>query len=130
MCYNINYEFDNHYPHCALLLVILYIKWKTPNWTGRIGERFVNKKLFQLDQTRYKLLDNLLLPSRGHLKNTQIDHVVVSNYGIFCLETKSYKGWIFGNANQEYWMQVIYRYKKDFIIHYAKITLIKKLLKH
>jgi hypothetical protein len=114
------------------LLLTLYIKWKAPYLTGRIGERFVNKKLFQLDQARYKFLDNLLLPSRGHLKNTQIDHVVVSDYGIFCIETKAYKGWIFGNASQEYWTQAIYRHKERFYNplrqNYAHVKAIEELI--
>ena len=62
--------------------------------------------MLELDPAHYKVLDNLLLPSNGNLNATQLDHVVVSNYGIFCIETKSYKGWIFGNANDKYWTQV------------------------
>ncbi|WP_318011012.1 nuclease-related domain-containing protein [Clostridium sp. FP1] len=36
-------------------------------------------------------------------KTTQIDHVIVSNYGIFVIETKNYKGWIIGNEFDENW---------------------------
>ena len=43
---------------------------------------------------------------------TQIDHVVVSNYGIFVIETKNYKGWICGNEFDDYWTQVIYKMKE------------------
>lgn len=39
---------------------------------------------------------------------TQIDHIVVSIHGIFVIETKNYKGWIYGNSNNEYWTQNIY----------------------
>lgn len=31
---------------------------------------------------------------------TQIDHVLVSRFGVFVIETKDYKGWIFANAKQ------------------------------
>lgn len=31
---------------------------------------------------------------------SQIDHVIVSNYGIFVIETKNYTGWIFGDDNK------------------------------
>jgi len=86
----------------------LFVKWKLPYWIGRGGEKFVTKKLLQLDVAHYKVLNDLLLPSNGRLNTTQIDHVVISNYGIFCIETKAYQGWIFGNADQEYWTQVIY----------------------
>ena len=68
-----------------------------------------------VSQSRYYVvLDDLMLPSDGNSTATQIDHLVVSNFGIFCIETKSYKGWIFGNANQEFWTQVIYRFKDRF----------------
>lgn len=39
---------------------------------------------------------------------TQIDHIVVSVYGIFVIETKNYKGWIFGNSHKDYWTQNIW----------------------
>lgn len=116
----------------VLAALIAFIKWKLPQWIGRGGEKFVIKKLLQLDATHYKVLNDLLLPSNGSLNATQIDHVVVSNYGIFCIETKAYSGWIFGNANQEYWTQVIYHYKKRFYNplrqNYAHIKAIESLV--
>jgi hypothetical protein len=81
---------------------------------GRSGENFVSRKLHNLDPLRYKILNDVMLPSRGNTVTTQIDHIVISNYGIFCIETKSLKGWIFGSGNQEYWTQVIFRYKGRF----------------
>jgi len=117
----------------ALSIIAIIIKIKIPYLKGLIGEKFVSRKLFKLDPTHYKVLDDLLLPSSGNLNATQIDHVVVSNYGIFCIETKSYKGWIFGNANQEYWTQVIYRHKERFYNplrqNYAHVKAIEELVK-
>lgn len=94
--------------------ITIFIKWKLPIWVGRSGERFVSRKLHALDPAHYRILNDLMLPSNGNSSATQIDHVVVSNFGIFCIETKAYKGWIFGNANQEYWTQVIFRFKDRF----------------
>ena len=45
-------------------------------------------------------------------KTSQIDHVVVSNYGIFVIETKNYKGWILGNEYDDYWTQIIFKRKE------------------
>ena len=42
---------------------------------------------------------------------SQIDHVVVSRYGIFVIETKNYKGWISGGENSDNWTQNIYGHK-------------------
>jgi hypothetical protein len=38
----------------------------------------------------------------------------VSRFGIFVIETKDYKGWIFGNAKDPRWTQVLYRGKFRF----------------
>lgn len=40
-------------------------------------------------------------------KSTQIDHVVVSPYGIFVIETKNHKGMIFGDPCGKVWTQVL-----------------------
>lgn len=45
---------------------------------------------------------------------TQVDHVLVSRFGVFVIETKDYTGWIFANAKQANWTQVIYRGKFRF----------------
>lgn len=94
---------------CVALLIL--IVGELPVGIGRSGEIFVSGILHNLDPLRYKILNDLMLPSRGNTATTQIDHIVVSNHGIFCIETKAYKGWIFGSANQEQWKQVIFRYK-------------------
>lgn len=71
---------------------------------GSIGEMTTIHLLSQLDKKEYGCIYNLLLP----LKNggtTQIDHLVLSLYGIFVIETKNYQGFIFGDENQDYWTQ-------------------------
>jgi len=117
----------------VLLIILAIIKIKLPYLIGRFGEKFVTKKLLKLDPAHYKVLDDLLLPFNGNLNATQIDHIVVSNYGIFCIETKSYKGWIFGNANDKYWTQVIYKRKERFYNplwqNYAHTKAIEELVK-
>jgi len=98
----------------AIWVAALLLNWKRPFLIGKRGENFVSRKLLELDSEHYNVLDDLLLPSLGHTNTTQIDHIVVSDFGIFCIETKSYSGWIFGNARQQHWTQVLYRYKKKF----------------
>jgi len=112
--------------------IVISIIEKSPYWIGRRGEKFVTKKLLQLDPAHFRVLNDVLLPSNGSLNTTQIDHIVVSNYGIFCIETKAYQGWIFGDASQEYWTQVIYQYKERFYNplrqNYAHIKAVEKLI--
>ena len=92
-------------------LVIWYMG--TPGFKGWIGERWVNKGLQKfLPEQDYMIVANLTLPAQDG--TTQIDHVVVSRFGIFVIETKNMKGWIFGKASQAKWTQQIYRGKNRF----------------
>lgn len=40
-------------------------------------------------------------------KSTQLDHLVVSPYGLFVIETKNHKGWVFGDVNGKVWTQTL-----------------------
>lgn len=40
-------------------------------------------------------------------KSTQVDHIIVSPYGIFVIETKNHKGWVFGDIKSSVWTQVL-----------------------
>lgn len=85
-------------------LVIIWNRLK-----GKRGEMQVATLLALLPKKRYKVINDLLIQSGCH--STQIDHVVVSIYGIFVIETKYYNGWICGGENSEYWTQNIYGHK-------------------
>ena len=39
---------------------------------------------------------------------------MVSRFGVFVIETKDYKGWIFAGPRDRYWTQVLYRAKFRF----------------
>lgn len=69
------------------------------------GEKRVAKKLRRLSQDVYRVINNIMLPTVDGT-TTQIDHVVVSRYGIFVIETKNFSGWIFGSKDQRTWAQV------------------------
>jgi len=72
---------------------------------GFIGETVINVAMWlKLEKEVYHRLNNITLPlAKGG--STQIDHVIVSIYGIFVIETKNYKGWIYGSENQRQWTQ-------------------------
>lgn len=77
---------------------------------GRIGEHQVAHILSKLSKDRYRIINNLLLRTSSG-STTQVDHIVISQYGIFVIETKFYKDWIYGGENSEYWTQNIYGHK-------------------
>lgn len=60
----------------------------------------------------YHLMNHITLPQGQG--TTQIDHILVSRFGIFVIETKDYKGWIFANANHASWTQVVFKKKFKF----------------
>jgi len=60
----------------------------------------------------YHLINNVTL-KKGQ-STTQVDHILISRYGIFIIETKGYKGWIYGSEKDRKWTQVIYRAKFRF----------------
>lgn len=91
---------------------------KSPWFKGLFGEWQVNQliKLF-LDKNEYHLIKDVTIPTLTDDKaqgTTQIDHIIVSKYGIFVVETKNMKGWIFGGANQKQWTQKIYKHTSKF----------------
>ncbi len=86
---------------------------RTPAFKGFIGELIVNVlSSLLLDKKEYKLLRNVTLPTDDG--STQIDHVIVSKFGIFVVETKNLKGWIYGSEKQRIWTQVLYKTKTKF----------------
>ena len=82
------------------------------NIVGEIGERKVNKLLSKLNKGKYSIINNIKVPSRKGI--TQIDHVVISNFGVIVIETKNYKGIIYGDENKEYWYKNYYGRKNKF----------------
>ncbi len=65
-----------------------------------------------LDAKVYRRIHNVIIPSKNG--TTQIDHLIVSPYGLFIVETKNIKGWIFGSEKQPKWTQSLYRRNYSF----------------
>lgn len=97
----------------VVLVVILGAYLTSPASRGNRGERWVNAVLDRdLPRREYKVCHDITLDtSHGP---TQIDHIVLSRYGVFVIETKNYSGWIFGSAKRRQWTQTIYGYKSRF----------------
>ena len=79
---------------------------------GLLGELFVRLAMKLFLNQQYRRLHNIILePPDG---STQIDHVIVSPFGVFVVETKNFRGWIFGNPQSNTWTQSIYGKKFTF----------------
>lgn len=70
-----------------------------PRIKGYLGEAAVASRLGKLPQEHYRVFNDIMLQTKRG--TTQIDHIVVSIYGIFVIETKNYKGWITGSEFAE-----------------------------
>lgn len=91
----------------AILIVVLFCRKNRHENKGAKGERRVSKILSRLPKEEYSVINNLLVRTTNG-NSTQIDHVVISEFGIFVIETKFYAGNIYGGENSEYWTQNIY----------------------
>ena len=96
----------------VIYLIILLLK--SPTLKGKFGERLVSFCLDKyLDKRKYRILNDVMI-SDNMGGTTQIDHIVLSKYGIFVVETKNMRGWIYGDARSKTWTQVIYKKKTKF----------------
>lgn len=79
-------------------------------WVGELGVNIAARLL--LDKRRYHLIRNVTIPTEDG--TTQIDHVIVSAYGVFVVETKNMRGWIFGGERDRTWTQKIFKQSFKF----------------
>lgn len=96
-----------------LPLIILIGLFRLPIVKGYFGELAVRLiARLRLDRSLYHRVDNVTLPTQDG--TTQIDHLIVSRFGVFVLETKNMKGWIFGSEHQPQWTQKIFKQSFKF----------------
>lgn len=78
---------------------------------GEIGEVQVNRALSALNVQDYHLISNIII-KKPDGSSSQIDHLVVSKYGIFVIETKNYSGVIIGSENDYKWQHIFNKFSK------------------
>ncbi|MCI5207799.1 MAG: nuclease [Candidatus Electrothrix sp. ATG2] len=95
-----------------LIPIMLFLGFlRSPWFKGIFGESLVKVAAWlRLPDNIYHPIHNVTFPTLDG--STQIDHIFVSRFGIFVVETKNMKGWIFGGERQKQWTQKIF--KKSF----------------
>lgn len=94
---------------------------------GWIGEKRTAFYLWlSLGNKSYRKFHNIIFPSNNG--TTQVDHLIISIYGLFIVETKNKKGWIFGSEQQTNWTQLIYGKKYSFQNPLRQVFRQKKIL--
>ena len=102
-----------------------------PKFRGFMGEFWVKLELKKLPKDKYVVLNDIMIKDE---KGThQIDHLVISMFGIFVIEMKNYYGLIKGKEFDNKWCQYLGKNKSYFLnpIHqnYGHIKSLSNLLK-
>jgi len=79
---------------------------------GQDGEIQVALAICTLDRSTYHVVHNVTVEVEDG--TTQIDHVIISRFGIFVVETKNYAGLIFGRERERSWTRMQYGRKYSF----------------
>jgi hypothetical protein len=86
--------------------ILSFVKGALGELQGRAASKFF------FDEKVYRSLHNVTIPAKGG--TTQIDHVIVSRYGVFVVEAKNMNGWIFGSERDARWTQNLFGNKTRF----------------
>ncbi|MGB2687198.1 MAG: nuclease-related domain-containing protein [Candidatus Saccharimonas aalborgensis] len=98
-------------------------------------ERYVALQLTRsLPRISYATINNALLPKSGRIGTAQVDHIVVSVFGIFCIETKKHAGLILASKMTRIFTQRLwsnnYRINPNPVEqNYSHICALNELLK-
>lgn len=114
------------------LLFFLLLFWLSSSDEGKgvAGELVVSYFLDKLDRSKYFVLNDITFKLND--RTTQIDHIVVSCYGIFVIETKNWKGSIYGGSKREYIYQYLggvkYTHQNPFKQNIGHIKFLREVL--
>lgn len=99
----------------VLILAILCILMEvySKKFIGMAGEFWVKRELKKLSK-EYLVINDVMVKTKDNSTH-QIDHIVISKYGIFVIETKQYNGYIKGNDYDKRWM--IKSGKRNFYVN-------------
>lgn len=83
-----------------ILCILMDVYYK--KFIGMAGEFWVKRELKKLSD-EYLVINDIMIKTKDGITH-QIDHVVISKFGIFVIETKQYNGYIKGNDYDKRWL--------------------------
>ncbi|MED4532933.1 nuclease-related domain-containing protein [Metabacillus fastidiosus] len=100
-----------------------------PDRIGEIGEYKINIQLDQLPKD-YKYLSDIIIPnSKAKSGYSQIDHIVLTPYAVFVIETKNYQGTIYGGRDRRTWsVNGKFKMLNPFHQNYGHISALKSII--
>ena len=112
------------------LLIIITYKLFGAKIIGWFGELWTKQSLDRLPKDKYIIINDVFIETNGFTH--QIDHVIVSRYGIFSVETKQYNGFITGNKYDKNWIRHAgknkYYYTNPIRQNYGHVKALSELL--
>lgn len=114
-------------------LIFGYITGRSRRYAAEnSGEALVRQSLttYCADKDAHVLSNITLRLEDG--TTTQVDHILITTKGLFVIETKNYKGWIFAKSKSKIWTQSIYhekfRFQNPIHQNYKHVKAIQKIL--
>lgn len=113
-----------------LLVLSVLSKILYPKFRGFMGEFWVKQELKKLPNDKYMIINDVML--RKNNSTHQIDHLIISQFGIFVIEMKNYYGLILGNDYKDKWIQYLGKKKSYFLNpiyqNYGHVKTLEELL--
>ena len=113
-----------------LFIIGIIININMPKILGWFGERWVKEALRKLPKDKYKIINDVFISTSNGTH--QIDHVIVSKYGIFSIETKQYNGYFTGDKYDKKWIRHVgkkkYYYTNPIRQNYGHVKALSELL--
>lgn len=110
-----------------VIIVCILAKYiESANFKGKSGEKMVAERLEILDGDKY-IINNIMINDNG--KSRQIDHIAITEYGVFVIETKNYNGDIYGKETSNTWKQYLnkkcFQFKNPIHQNYGHLEIVK-----
>lgn len=86
----------------SLVIIVIYYIFGA-KIIGWFGEYWTKEALSILPKDKYLIINNVFIKVNNITH--QIDHVIISPYGIFSIETKQYNGYITGSKYDKNWIR-------------------------
>lgn len=115
----------------AFIILGIVIFLTSPEMKGKMGEIMIIAHVDKYLNDDYILLNNCTFKDEQG-RTTQVDHILISVYGIFVIETKNYKGWIYAHQYQKQWTQKLgkqsYQFQNPLHQNYRHVKVLEVIL--
>ncbi|HET7627138.1 MAG TPA: nuclease-related domain-containing protein [Bacillales bacterium] len=99
------------------------------NRKGELGEYKIDIQLAQLPKDCEFISDLMIKNAKSRSGFSQVDHVIVTPFGLFVIETKNYQGKIYGNRERKKWrINGKFEMYNPFLQNFGHIKAIQALL--